>query len=80
MTETSSGLAPFSGDPGSTTAVRTNRSRSMLADVNTAEPTLAIVLDPEWDGASGNLLSPSANRTRAIGSPRASAATWVIDV
>ena len=79
-TETSSGRNPFSGEPGSTTAMRTNRSRSMFAVVKTADPTLAIVRDPECDGASGNLLSPSANRTRFNGSPSASAATCVIDV
>src|SRR3954465_9591627 len=48
------GRVPLSGDPGSTTEVRINLSRSMLAAVKTADPTLAMVLDPEWDGAFGN--------------------------
>ncbi len=39
-----------------------------------------MVREPECEGASGRLLSPSANRTRLIGIPKASAATWVIDV
>ena len=56
-----------------------NRSRSMLATVNTAEPTLAMVLDPNAMGQSVNWLSPSATG-RSIGSPSASAATCVIDV
>ena len=72
---TSSGRKPLSGEPGSTTAVRMNRSRNMFAAVNTPEPTLAIVRDPECDGAAGKLLSPSANRTLLIGNPSASAAT-----
>jgi hypothetical protein len=52
----------------------------MLAVVNTADPTLAMVREPECEGAGGKLLSPSANRTRFNGSPSASAATCVIDV
>jgi hypothetical protein len=60
--------------------MRMNLSRSMFAAVNTAEPTLAMVCEPECDGAGGNLLSPRANRTRLSGIPRASAATCVIEV
>lgn len=48
----------LSGDSGSMTAVRMNLLRSMFAAVTTAEPTLAMVSEPECDGAGGNLLSP----------------------
>jgi hypothetical protein len=80
VTATSSGRRPLSGDSGSMTAVRMNLSRSMFAAVNTAEPTLAMVCEPECDGAGGNLLSPRAKHTRLSGIPRASAATCVIEV
>ena len=52
----------------------------MFEVLRTAEPTLAIVLDPECEGASGNLLSPRAKRTLFSGRPSASAATCVIAV
>ena len=74
-TVTSWGATPLSGDFGSVTAVRISLSRSMFPTVNTADPTLAMVRDPECDGALGYWLSPSANLTRSTGSPSASAAT-----
>jgi hypothetical protein len=79
-TLTWSGRRPVSGEPGSTTAVRMKRSRSMVAAVCTADPTLAMVIEPPCSGAGGKLLSPRANRTLFMGTPSASAATWVIDV
>ena len=63
------GATPLSGDFGSVTAVRISLSRSMFPTVNTADPTLAIVRDPECDGALGNWLSPSANLTRSTRKP-----------
>lgn len=57
-----------------------NLSRSIFPAVKTAEPTLVTVFDPECMGAFGSRLSPSVKRIRFIGSPRASDATWVIDV
>jgi hypothetical protein len=74
------GAAPFSGEAGSTTAVRMSLSRNEFDATKTAEPTLAIVRDPECDGALGKVLSPKENRTRCSGRPSASAATRVIDV
>jgi hypothetical protein len=79
-TVTSSGREPFSGDAGSTTAVRISLSRKIFAALDTAEPTLAMVRDPECGGALGKRLSPNANRTLIAGRPSASAATCVIDV
>jgi hypothetical protein len=52
----------------------------MFAALNTPEPTLVMVCEPPWTGACGIRESPSANRTLLMGSPSASAATWVIDV
>lgn len=57
-----------------------NLSRSMFPAMCTADPTLAIVIEPPCRGAGGKVLSPSTNRTRDIGTPSASAATWVMDV
>ena len=74
------GAAPCTGDAGSTTAVRISLSRNEFDATKTAEPTLAIVLEPECDGALGKALSPKENRTRCNGRPSASAATCVIDV
>jgi hypothetical protein len=63
--------AAFNGDPGSSTAVRMSLSRNEFEAAKTAEPTLAIVRDPERDGALGKALSPKENRTRCSGSPAA---------
>ncbi len=46
----------------------------------TADPTLAIVVEPPCSLAAGNVESPSSNRTRSTGKPSASAATWVAEV
>src|SRR5882757_3160643 len=77
---TEAGSALCSGDEGSTTAMRTMPSRNEEQALNAAEPTLAIVFEPEYVGAIGMVESPSWNRTRETGSPKASAATWVMDV
>ena len=42
--------------------------------------TLATVIDPPDTGASGICELPSSKRTRSTGTPRASAATWLITV
>src|SRR6201747_1729645 len=76
-TVTSFGATALSGDPGSVTDNRIILSRNMFPTVNTADPTLAMVREPECDGAFGYRLSPSAKRTRSTGSPSASAATWL---
>lgn len=47
---------------------------------NTAEPTLAIVMDPPCGGVGGISESPSWNSTLSMVRPSASAATWVIEV
>ena len=46
----------------------------------TAGPTLAAVVEPPETGAFGKLLSPSSDRTRVIGSPNSSAASWAMIV
>ena len=65
---------------------RREENRQKVADI---APAIAIakgakfatiVIDPPWTGASGQLVSPSSNRTRARGSSSASAATCVIAV
>ena len=50
-------------------------SRNVFDATKTADPTLAIVRDPECDGALGKALSPKENRTHRMGRPSASAAT-----
>ena len=52
-----------------------NLSRNEFDAMKTAEPTLAIVRDPECHGAVGKVLSPKVKRTRCSGRPSASAAT-----
>jgi hypothetical protein len=52
-TVTAVGATPFNGEPGSVTAVRISLSRRVAQTRSTAEPTLAIVRDPECDGALG---------------------------
>jgi len=56
------------------------RSRRARHAASTAVPTLAIVIEPPCTGARGRTVSPSSKRTRSIGRPSVSAATWVIDV
>ncbi|AWT51924.1 hypothetical protein D806_009340 [Mycolicibacterium smegmatis MKD8] len=79
-TSTSAGASPCNGDPGSVTAMRTNRSRSIIPTLWIDEPALAISRDPVWAGATGKALSPNWNRTRCSATPSASAPTWLIAV
>ena len=72
--------APCSGECGSPIASATSCRRAAAQAASTAEPTLSIVIEPAEIGASGRLVSPSSKRTRATGSPSASAATWAITV
>ena len=54
--------------------------RTVSQAARTAQPTLAIVIEPPWTGAFGMSVSPSSKRTRCSGRSSASAATCVIAV
>src|SRR5204862_136782 len=70
---TCSGFAPFSGEASSPLARASTLSRAASAASWTAEPTLAMVIDPPWTGALGRRESPSSKRTLSAGRPSASA-------
>ena len=55
-------------------------SRSFLQAAFTAEPTLAVVCEPDAIGASGSCVSPSSKRTFSTGTPSSSAAICVMIV
>ena len=74
------GSDPWSGEPGSATAIPTSWERSARPAACTAEPIIPDPAEPTVAVALGRLLSPASNTTSPTAIPSASAATWVVIV
>ena len=77
---TSSSPQPASGEPASFPAWLRNARSSLRQASCTALPRATVWPEPPTSAALGIAVSPRSNWTRSSGSPRVSAASWVITV